>query len=103
MPSRNSKGQFISDTAMSITLPGFTGLYKILFIAVLVFPWYVIISNRNISATLFGYIIGQNFTGCPPCKSQCSVCPNNNFDQTKFEKMIKDSFTCPSCECQNIK
>ena len=94
MPSRNSKGQFISDD-MSISLPGFTGLYKILLIAVLIFPWYVILSNRNFSTTLFGYVIGKNFTGCPQCDAcECPKCPNEKFDQKAFEKMIKESFVC---------
>ena len=73
MPSRNSKGQFTSDGGVCISLPGFIGLYKILIIAVLIFPWYVILNNRNFLTTLFGYIIGTNFTGCPKCE-EC-VCP----------------------------
>ena len=73
MPSRNSRGQFTSDGGINISLPGFIGLYKILIITVLIFPWYVILSNRNFSTTLFGYIIGTNFTGCPKCE-EC-VCP----------------------------
>ncbi len=73
MPSRNAKGQFTSDGGICIPLPGFIGLYKILIIAVLIFPWYVILSNRNFSTTLFGYIIGTNFTGCPKCEE--FVCP----------------------------
>ncbi len=43
---RNARGQF---TAGEITLPGFSGMYKILFICVILFPWYAILSNKHIS------------------------------------------------------
>ncbi len=76
MPSRNSKGQFTNYGGISISLPGIIGLYKILIIGVLIFPWYVILSNRNFSTTLFGYIIGTNFTGCPKCE-EC-VCSSTS-------------------------
>ena len=74
MPSRNSKGQFTSNSEMSIPLPGLAGLYKMLIICVLIFPWYVILSNRNFATTLFGYILGSNFAGCPKCE-ECN-CPS---------------------------
>ncbi len=114
MPSRNSKGQFVSDN-LSISLPGFTGIYKILIIAVLIFPWYVILSNRNFSTSLFGYIIGKNFTGCPQCE-ECKPCmiPQlpPDFNQEKFKEIIESmkSIQCPVCpicpkcpECVNPK
>ena len=44
---RNSKGQFMSNDDMSIHLPGFIGIYKISIVAILIFPWYVILINRN--------------------------------------------------------
>ena len=51
---RNSKGQFTRGGDLSIPLPGFLGIYKILIIAILIFPWYVIVSNRNFSGTYSG-------------------------------------------------
>ena len=75
---RNSKGQFTSNTnnGFSIPLPGFFGIYKILFIAILIFPWYVIISNKNISNTLFQYLLGNNFQKecvCEKCPDKCPI------------------------------
>ena len=70
MPSRNSKGQFTSD--LSIPLPGFIGIYKILFFAALIFPWYVIVSKHNFITWLFDYLVGTE--ECPKCET-CPVCP----------------------------
>ena len=70
MPSRNSKGQFTSD--LSIPLPGFIGIYKILFFAALIFPWYVIVSKHNFITSLFDYLVGTE--ECPKCET-CPVCP----------------------------
>ena len=44
---------------LSISIPGFVRIYKILFIAVLIFPWYVILSNKNIPGIMFSYLIGK--------------------------------------------
>ena len=97
MPAaRNARGQFVRDD-LAINLPGFTGLYKILIIAVLIFPWYVILSNRNFATTLFGYIIGKSFSGCREgCLSQ------SEFQETVNEiKRGKCNCTpcaaCPPC------
>ena len=71
MPSRNSKGQFISDSGndLYIPLPGFSGLYKLLIIGFVIFPWYVILSNVNISNFLFSYLLkGSNL-----CASQAKL------------------------------
>ena len=70
MTSRNSKGQFTSD--LSIPLPGFIGIYKILFFAALIFPWYVIVSKHNFITWLFDYLVGTE--ECPKCET-CHVCP----------------------------
>ena len=70
MPSRNSKGQFTSD--LSIPLPGFIGIYKILFFGPLIFPWYVIVSKHNFITSLFDYLVGTE--ECPKCET-CPVCP----------------------------
>lgn len=82
MPSkRGSNGQFVTGRGdVSISLPNLIGLYKILIIAVLIFPWYAILINRNVSSTLFQYIIGKNFTdNCPKCQEcpdpKCPKCP----------------------------
>ncbi len=69
MPSRNSKGQFTSD--LSIPLPGFIGIYKILFFAALIFPWYVIVSKHNFITWLFDYLVGTE--ECPKYEGPCSI------------------------------
>ena len=83
MPSRNSKGQFTSD--LSIPLPGFIGIYKILFFAALIFPWYVIVSKHNFITWLFDYLVGTE--ECPKCETTCPVCP-------KYEGPCQP---CPEC------
>ena len=105
MPAaRNVRGQFVRDD-LAINLPGFTGLYKILIIAVLIFPWYVILSNRNFATTLFGYIIGKNFSGCPQCD-----CPKGEgcLSQSEFQETVNEikrgkcnctpCAACPPCK-----
>lgn len=77
MPARNARGQFTSD-GLSIPLPGFLGIYKILIIIVVLFPWYCIISNRNIANILFGYLIGNQKEDCPTCPT-CPTCLPNQF------------------------
>ena len=72
MPIRNSKGQFTRND-LSIPLPGLSGLYKILIIGLLIFPWYVILSNKNFSRLLFLYLLGGT-DFCPKCQ-ECPVCP----------------------------
>ena len=76
MPARNAKGQFISNSDLSVALPGLSGLYKILIIGLLIFPWYVILSNKNFSGLLFGYLLGGT-DFCPKCQEcqKCQVCP----------------------------
>ena len=76
MPSRNSKGQFTSD--LSIPLPGFIGIYKILFFAALIFPWYVIVSKHNFIAWLFDYLVGtKEGPSCPKYEGQCQPSPES--------------------------
>ena len=84
---RSSNGQFISGD-ISLPLPSFIGLYKILIIGFLIFPWYAIISNRNLSNVLFNYILGTNYTNpnCPKCE-KCEVCP-----------ICEECEICPKCE-----
>ena len=70
---RNEKGHFARND-ISIPLPSFAGLYKILIIGILLFPWYAILKNKNYSTTLFSSILGTEFSPtCPTC-SEC-VCP----------------------------
>ena len=86
---RNSKGQFISGgNDISIPLPSFIGLYKILIIAILVFPWYAILSNKNVSNTLFQYIIGRNFTDDKQCQTECQI-PQVKEVTKKFNTIIE--------------
>lgn len=94
MPSRDSKGRFTSDSDLSISIPSLTGLYKILIFAILILPWYVIISNRNISSILFGYMIG-NTTTCPKCEE----CPK--WEDRNCECPI-DCTKCP-VDCSQCK
>ena len=58
---------------LSIPLPGLSGLYKILIIALLIFLWYLILSNKNFSGLLFGYLLGGT-DFCPKCQV-CLQCP----------------------------
>ena len=86
MPTKNAKVQFTRND-LSIALPGLSGLYKILIIGLLIFPWYVILSNKNFSGLLFGYLLGGT-DFCPKCQ-ECQVCPQ-----------------CPQCpvpECPECK
>ena len=57
----NSKRQSKSNGDMLIHLPNFLGLYEILIIAFLIFPWYVIINNRNFSGAFIAYLLGNHF------------------------------------------
>ena len=90
---RNAKGQFTRGGDLSIPLPGFLGIYKILIIAILIFPWYVIVSNRNFSGALFGYLLGNGNQFCQKCEEleeyKCDI--SQSFNSTNF--------TCPDCIC----
>ena len=70
MPPRNERGQFTRNDGLNIPLPTFVGLYKIFFIGILVFPWYVIIKNRDFSSSLFSELLGGT-KYCP----KCPICP----------------------------
>ena len=72
---RNSKGQFTSSSDLSIPLPGFIGIYKILFFAALIFPWYVIVTRHNYMTWLFDYLVGTGT--CKPCPEcpKAQECP----------------------------
>ena len=83
----------------SINIPGFVGIYKILLIAVLIFPWYVILSNKNISGTLFGYLIGNDFSKkCPPCNFDLSKCPAC-LEPKKQCPVVEPCPACPKPDC----
>ena len=85
MPTRNAKGQFTRNNDLSIPLPGISGLYKILIIALLIFPWYVILSNRNFSGLLFGYLLGGT-DFCPKCPvPECPECKIYPPEQSKIK------------------
>ena len=89
MPSRNSKGQYISDDDNSIHLPSLGGLIKIMVIGILVFPWYAIISNKNLSSTLFNYVVGKEFCECPLNNSR-------SYDADEIKKLF-EATKCPVC------
>jgi hypothetical protein len=93
MPSRNSKGQFTSD--LSIPLPGFIGIYKILFFAALIFPWYVIVSKHNFITWLFDYLVGRE--ECPKRETTCPVCPKCETTYPVCPKYEGPCQPCPEC------
>ena len=68
---RNERGQFTRND-IYIPLPSLSGLYKILVIGILIFPWYTILKNKDYSTTLFSSMLG---TECCPTCFECSVCP----------------------------
>ena len=95
MPSRNSKGQYVSDDDSAIHLPSFGGLLKILVLGIVIFPWYAIISNKNLSSSLFNYVIGQDFCECPFCPLE-----NSTIDSTTPKRLFKEvKCECPKCKC----
>ncbi len=53
---RNERGQFTRND-ISIPLTSLAGLYKILIIGILLFPWYTILKNKDYSTTLFSSIL----------------------------------------------
>ena len=61
---RNERGQFTRND-FSIPLPSLGGLYKILIIGIVLFPWYTILKNKDYSTTLFNSMLGTEY--CPPC------------------------------------
>ena len=72
---RNERGQFTRND-ISIPLPSFTGLYKILIIGIVLFPWYTILKNKNYSTTLFSSVLGTDYCPqCPICPLQCPIPP----------------------------
>ena len=74
---RNERGQFTRND-ISIPLPSLGGLYRILIIGILIFPWYAILKNKDYSTTLFSSILGtEHCPICPTCPtcSECPICP----------------------------
>ena len=74
---RNERGQFTRND-IYIPLPSLSGLYKILVIGILIFPWYTILKNKDYSTTLFSSMLGTEYCPiCPVCStcSECPVCP----------------------------
>ena len=68
---RNERGQFTRND-IYIPLPSLSGLYKILVIGILIFPWYTILKNKDYSTTLFSSMLGTEYC---PTYSECPVCP----------------------------
>ena len=103
MPAK--KGEPILN-GLSISIPGFVGIYKILFIAILIFPWYVILSNKNIPGIMFSYLIGKEDIqkNCPPCKMDISKCPLCIEPKQKCPIVEPcpgcPAPQCPACECK---
>ena len=75
---RNERGQFTRND-ISIPLPSLSGLYKILIVGILIFPWYTILKNKDYSTTLFSGILGEDYCPtcpiCPPPPPPCPACP----------------------------
>ena len=71
---RNERGQFTRND-ISIPLPSLSGLYKILIIGILIFPWYTILKNKDYSISLFFSMLGTEY--CPTCPKchECPICP----------------------------
>ena len=64
---RNERGQFTRND-IYIPLPSLSGLYKILVIGILIFPWYTILKNKDYSTTLFSSMLGtEYYPTCPVC------------------------------------
>ena len=92
---RNERGQFARNDIF-IPLPSLSGLYKILIIAILIFPWYAILKSKNYTTTLFSSILGTEY--CPDCPTnpKCN-CPDCICPKEKPPKF--PSFQCPPCYC----
>ena len=69
---RNERGQFTRND-ISIPLPSLGGLYRILIIGILLFPWYNILKKKDYSSTIFSSILGTEYCNCP---LECKPCPN---------------------------
>ena len=95
MLARNAKGQFINNSDLSVVLPGLSGLYKILIIGLLIFPWYVILSNKNFSGLLFGYLLGGT--------DFCPKCPVPECPECKIYPQYPQCPQCPVSECPECK
>ena len=74
---RNERGQFTRND-ISIPLPSFAGLYKILIIGILLFPWYAILKNKDYSSTIFSSILGTEYCQCQPCSCPYGPTPDPN-------------------------
>jgi len=73
---RNERGQFTRND-ISIPLPSLGGLYKILIIGIVLFPWYTILKKKDYSATIFSSILGKEYCQCP---LECQPCPINSIN-----------------------
>ena len=72
---KNEREQFARND-ISINLPSFSGLYKILIIGILLFPWYTILKNKDYSTTIFFSILGTEY--CRPCSCSFGPPPDSN-------------------------
>ena len=109
---RDSRGRFAKGGDLSIPLPCLVGIYKILIILILIFPWYVIISNRNFSGAIFGYLLGNKSDFCPKCECEECIfelpkvppekCPPRQecIIPSDFTCTLPPDFKCPECVCQ---
>ena len=90
---RNERGQFARNDIF-IPLPSLSGLYKILFIGILIFPWYAILKSKNYTTTLFSSILGTEYCPdcptCPECKCPDCICPTKDKCPASH---------CPPCKC----
>ena len=84
---RNERGQFARND-ISIPLPSFGGLYKILIIGIVLFPWYTILKNKDYSTTLFSSMLGTEYCPlCPPCSCSPPPDPSSTPNPTPNKKL----------------
>jgi len=114
---RNERGQF-TKADIYIPLPSWSGLYKILVISILIFPWYVILKNQDFSTALFSSMLGTDYCPkCPVCPDlppskppkcpkrpniRCLPCPSeeNRANGANGMNGTNGTNVCPPCECE---
>ena len=53
---RDAKGRFTKDNDMIIALPSFFSMLKVVIFAIIIYPWYYIISRQNFLTGIFEYL-----------------------------------------------
>ena len=62
MPTRNKLGQYTGNDGNYIYLPSFSKIIKISFILLILYPWYLIVSDLK---TKISFIIAQFLSSIP--------------------------------------